>query len=460
VGEVLRPGHREEERLLIRGGTVVTETGAARLDVRVVGEEVAALGALAPEPGEAVLDAAGLFVLPGMIDAHVHVDDRIGGYDLADTWPTASEIAIRNGITTLVGFVTQGRGETLGEAIAHCVARASGQSHCHYAFHLTPTGWPWDWGEVEALIARGFSTFKLYTTYRDAGLYTDYERLGEVMARLAKLGARLLVHCEDDEALAAVAGFGVEPGDARGHARLRPEGVEDVAIRRVLDLARRTGCEVHIVHVSTAAGSEAIGEARRHCLVSCESAPHYLLLDDSVLAGEDGYRFLCTPPLRAASTRVEMDANAAAGAFDLFATDHCAFAKADKDSSRGDFRDVPKGVAGIGSLVPLVFEVLVNGHGLPLSELAIRLAANPAKLLGAFPRKGTIAVGSDADLVVLDSDGPERPLVSSLADCHETYPGRSTTLDIRHVLLRGRPVVRDNALIAAGQPGGVCLAGA
>jgi dihydropyrimidinase len=438
----------------------VTEKGAAHLDVRIVGEKVAAVGRLSPEQGETVLDATGLFVLPGMIDAHVHIDDRIGGCELADTFATASEVAVRTGVTTLAGFVTQGGDETLSEAVARCVRRGVGHSHCNFAFHITPTGWPWNWGEVEALVKLGFSTFKVYTTYRDAGLFTDYARLGEVMARLAELGARLLVHCEDDLTLASTGASRIDPTDARSHAVLRPERAEVVAIGKVLEIAERTGCQLHVVHVSTVEGATAIGNARRVCAVSCETAPHYLLLDETALAGDDGYRFLCTPPLRPAATREELDAMAATGAFDVFATDHCAFTRADKDRHRDDVRDVPKGLAGIGALVPLMFELLVKRHDLPLAELSTRLAANPARLLGMFPRKGTIAVGSDADLVILDPAGPERPVVSSLTDCYESYPGRTTTLDVRHVFVRGIPVVEANALIPGSRPGGVCLAGA
>jgi dihydropyrimidinase len=446
--------------MLIQGGTVVTEKGAARLDVRIVGESVAAIGRLSPEQGETVLDATGLFVLPGMLDVHVHIDDRIGECDLADTFATASEVAVRTGVTTLAGFVTQGSDESLSEAVARCVRRGVGRSHCDFTFHLTPTAWPWDWGEVEALVARGFSTFKVYTTYREAGLFTDYGRMAEVMARLVGLGARLLVHCEDDEMLASAGASRIDPTDARSHAVLRPERAEVVAVGRVLEIAQRTGCQLHVVHVSTVEGATAIGEARRHCLVSCETAPHYLLLDETALAGDDGHRFLCTPPLRPAVTRAELDATAATGAFDLYATDHCAFTRADKDRHRDDVRDVPKGLAGIGAFVPLMFELLVKRHGLPLAELSTRLAANPARLLGLHPRKGTIVVGSDADLVILDPAGPERPVVSSLSDCYESFPGRTTTLDVRHVVVHGRPVVRDNALIPGARPGGLCLAGA
>jgi dihydropyrimidinase len=433
---------------------VWSEEGPRRADVRVVGERIEELGALALEPGESVIEAAGLHVLPGMIDIHVHVDDHIGAYELADTWPTASEIAVRTGVTTLAGFVTQQPGEPLVQAIERCLARARKRSHCDYTFHLTSTAWPWEWREVEGLIGRGFSTFKLYTTYREAGLFTDYVRLTEIMERLAALGARLLVHCEDDAMLAAADGSCLNPTDARGYAVLRPEAAEVVAIRKVVELAARTGCPTHVVHVSTAEGAEVIGQARIRARVTCETAPHYLLLTDAALAGPQGHRWLCTPPLRDEANRARMEQMSADGVFDLFATDHCAFARADKDAKRGDFREVPKGLAGLGALVPLMHELLVRKHRLPLAELAARLSRGPAKLLGLYPRKGTVAAGSDADLVILDVDGPERPVVSSLADTHESYPGRTTTLDVKHVLVRGRRVVENNALVAPGRPAG------
>jgi dihydropyrimidinase len=444
--------------MLIRGGTVWTPEGARRADLRVAGEVIAEVGGLAPLPGEGVIDAAGLHVLPGMIDAHVHIDDTIGPYQLADTFPSGSKLAVATGVTTLAGFVTQHPGETLAEAVERCRARARGRTHCNVAFHLTPTVWPWPWEEIEALVAAGSTTFKLYTTYREAGLFTGYERLADVMERLGPLGARLLVHCEDDDVLRGVDASALDPGDAHEHARLRPEAAEVAAVERVLDLAARTGCPVHIVHVSTADAVAQIAAARSRAAVTCETAPHYLTLSDAALAGRNGHRFLCTPPLRAAATRARLESAAAAGAFDLFATDHCAFAKADKDGRRDDFRAVPSGVAGIGALVPMLFELLVARHRLGLGELATRLAANPAKLLGLYPKKGAIAAGSDADLVVVDPAGPRRPVVSTLADAYETYPGRTTTWDVRHVLLRGETVVADGALVEPARFTGQILA--
>ncbi|MBP1620095.1 MAG: D-hydantoinase [Acidobacteria bacterium] len=448
-------------RLLVAGGTVWDEQGGRRADVLVDGETIAAVGNLAGEVGEAeVIEASGLDVLPGFIDFHVHLDDRIGGVEIADDFASGSEIAIRNGITTLMSFATQRPEETLDAAVGRWVARAGGRSHCDVGFHLTPTAWPWDRPEVERLVARGFRTFKLYTTYRPAGLYTDYERLDEAMRALARLGAGLLVHCEDDATLAGIDSASLDLREPFSHTRLRPEAAEVTAIGRVLDSARRAGCRLHVVHVSTADGVALIDAARSRQEVSCETGPHYLLLDDARLAAEDGQGLLCTPPLRSAATRARLEAAAVAGAFDLFATDHCPFRRTDKLAPRPDVRTVPNGLPGLGALVPLVFELLVASHRRPLAELVVRLAANPARVAGLYPRKGVIRPGSDADLVVVDPAGPQRPVVATLADCPDPWHGRTTTLAVRRVVRRGEVVVADGRLVAPDRRGGRVLAAA
>jgi dihydropyrimidinase len=433
---------------VIRGGTVWDEHGGGPADVLVEGGRIAAVGQTAGEVGDAVVvDASGLDVLPGFVDVHVHVADRIGRFELADDFASGSEIAVTNGITTFFTFATQRPGETMTGAVRRVLERAEGMLHCDAGLHLTPTRWPWDWAEIERLVAAGFRTFKLYTTYRDAGLYSDWVRIEEVMRRLAPLGARLLLHAEDDETLAAIDPSGVDVRDPHAHTQLRPERVEVAAIRRAIELAEKTGCPLHVVHVSTADGAGLVAAARGRAPVTMETGPHYLLLSDEVLRDPGGHRHLCTPPLRAEATRTRHEALAAAGAFDLLATDHCAFRSADKDDWDGtDFRAVPNGLPGLGALVPLAFELLVRRHGRPLSELVRVLAANPARLLGLYPRKGAIVPGADADLVVLDPRGPSRPVRSTLADAHDPWSARTTTQAVRHVLLRGTPVVIDGAL--------------
>jgi dihydropyrimidinase len=444
------------ERTLVTGGTVWTEAGPVEADVLTEHGRIAAVGDLAGSAMSAELvDARGLDVLPGMIDLHVHLDDRIGSFELADTFASGSEVALRNGITTIAGFVTQRAGETLDAAVQRCVRHGGGRSHCDFTFHLTPTEWPWDWDAVQRAVRSGFTTFKVYTTYREAGLYTDYERLRTVMEHLLHLRARLLVHCEDDALLEEIDPAEVDLSRPFSHTLLRPEAAEAEAIRRVLALAEETGCPVHIVHVSGAASAALVEQARERCRVTCETAPHYLLLDEQALTRPHGHRLLCTPPLRPAATRERLENLLAADALDLLATDHCAFRRTDKDAWDGtDFRAVPCGVAGLGALVPLAWELLVDRHRLPLSEVMLRLAANPARVLGRGPRLGVFRGGAPPDLVVADRHGPRRGVVSTLANAYDPWSGRTTTVTMRHVLLRGRPVVRDGALIDAPHPRG------
>jgi dihydropyrimidinase len=444
--------------VLVAGGTVWTPAGPRRADVLAEGGRIVRVDDLAGWRGIAeVIDATGLHVVPGFIDVHVHVADRIGRFELADDFATASEIALRNGITTFCTFATQRPGEALAETVARYRSRAEGRCFCNVGLHLTPTARPWDWDAIEGLIAAGCRTIKLYTTYRDAGLLSDWREIEDAMWVLAGIGGRLLLHCEDDGVLGGIDVSALDVTRPETHGLLRPEAAEVEAVRRAVALAERSGCPLHVVHVSTAAAARVIASARARAPVTCETGPQYLLLSDEHLRGRDGSRFLCTPPLRGEATRAAVETLLAAGAIDLLATDHCAFRRADKDNWRDDFRAVPNGLPGLGALVPLAFEVLAERNGLPLGTLVERLSANPARVLGLYPRKGTITIGADADLAVLDPDAPPRPIVSTLADAYDPWSDRHSRLRARHVLLGGRQVVHDGALLEPDRPAGRLL---
>jgi dihydropyrimidinase len=224
-----------------------------------------------------------------------------------------------------------------------------------------------------------------------------------------------------------------------------------------LKIATKYRARVHIVHVSTPEGVELVQRARREAPVTCETAPHYLWLNNSWLQKPDGHRWLCSPPLRSEVDRLQLRTKAGQGAIDLFATDHCAFKKADKDDWHSDIRDVPNGIAGIGALPHLAYALLQPHGSNALIELAQRIATAPAKAFRIYPQKGTIKVGSDADLSLVDIHGKARAIQSSLAGAYETYPGQNRTLDFKHVLVRGEVVVSDNQLSEGSLPGGVCL---
>ena len=445
--------------MIIANGTVWLEDGPKAADVLVKDGVVAAVGALQGVLGDTdVVDAAGLDVIPGAIDIHVHVDDEIGRFSIADTFRSGSYTAIQSGVTTLYTFITQRGGETLAQAADRYLVKGQGKSYCDFGLHLTPTAYDAGWeDEVRALHARGLRSLKLYTTYREAGLYADYDRVQKVMALAKALDLAVLVHCEDQETLDAVA---LPPGATDGaaaHGLLRPAAAETVAIEKVAYLGWFTKCRTHIVHVSTEKGLQLVEKARQmEGRLTCETCPQYFTMDESALQGPDGHRWLCTPPLRALHDRAGVDAALTHGAVDVVASDHCPFLRRDKDSSPEDRRGTPNGLPGVGALLPLTYELFKSRRG-TLADVVRVLCRNPAKVAGAYPRKGTIAPGADADLVLLGRDGAPRHLISTVCDCHDPHGERTTTLDVRAVFLRGEKVVENNRIVRPDTPTGRCL---
>ena len=440
--------------IAIQNGSVCLGDRIEKTDILVAGGKIAEVGSLsALKNADQIIDATGLYVLPGLIDIHTHLDDRIAGCDLADSYATGTEIAIRNGITTICNFITQVKNETLADAIAKAENKAEGNCYANYAWHLTPTSFSdEDWLQIENSIDAGFKTFKFYTTYKHAGIYCSYEQLEALFRRLTPRGFQFLVHCEDAEILARQTAEMEQHGDLSkpiAHAQLRPVAAEVEAIRRVVELARRYQSRVHIVHVSTPEGAVLIQQAKENAPITCETAPHYLFLSDWMLRRPDGHRWICSPPLRSEEERALLVRKAEEECFDLYATDHCAFRLSDKDAPFTDVRTVPNGLSGIGSLSHLIFKLFEKDVPYSLRQMCLHLAENPARLLGQFPRKGSIRRGADADLVVLNPAGTPKPLRSSLMDVCETYEGMTSTLECAHVLLAGKEVVRNGELMDA-----------
>lgn len=446
-------------KTLVRGGTIYSRGRVVSGDLLIEDDAVAAVGDCRGLAGGArVVEAGGCHVLPGLIDLHVHIDDTIGRFRLADTWASASRAAAAAGITTLGGFITQKPEEPLAAAVERAAGRATGRSFCDYLWHLTPTRFAEDdWADILRLQESGWRTFKFYTTYHESGLFSSYTRLTEIAQRLSPGGARLLVHAEDEGVLTRAETSGPIPFRASDHGWMRPAEAELRAVERVAEAAATTGAWFHIVHISTPEAAEAIGRARGRARLTCETAPHYLFLDDSWLKRADGHRWLCTPPLRDAARTSRLREMARAGAFDTYATDHCAFTIEDKDRGRNNLSAAPMGIAGIGALPQLVFALDRERPERAFAEMSLRLAENPARLAGLEGRKGALAPGLDADLAVFEMSAREEPLTSGRAGSPETYPGFHSRLRLRHLFLRGRQLVADGAWSGADAAPGRCL---
>lgn len=443
--------------LLIRNGNVWQGDGFAPADILIKNGLIERVGPADPTYDGPVIDAQGFPVLPGFIDMHTHLDDVIGPYTLADDIASGTRVAVENGITTVGTFVTETPDVPLTAAFARMSDRIRGHAFTDVALHVTPTRFDaTGWRAIEDVLACGVRTVKLYTTYKKAGIYTSYDDLDRIFARLKGRGVRVLVHCEDDMILDATAADVTDWSLPSAHGLARPPAAEMAAIREVLSRAATHGIPLHIVHVSTPEGADLIQEARRSQDVTCETCPQYVALDATWLDRADGHRWICSPPLRPPALVKQMALRAINGVFDAFATDHCPFLCEDKDAGAGDARTVANGLPGLGTLPHLAYAALMGGAGDPLARLGKHLSENPARALGLYPRKGALQPGSDADIVICSPDDDPHPVRSSLAETYEPYPGFLTRLRMHSVLVHGIPVVHDGFLLDPDHPQGSC----
>lgn len=400
---------------IIRNGTVVTAADITPCDVGIKNGLVSVLAtSLPPAPQE--IDATGKLVLPGGVDAHCHLDQPMsGGVVMADDFYTGTVSAACGGTTTVIPFACQFKGGSLKDAVVDYHQRAEGKAVIDYAFHLiiadpTPVVMT---QELPSLIKSGYTSFKIYMTYEDLKL-NDYQIL-DILALARRLGALTMIHAENTDCIEWM----VKRLELAGkitpfyHAVSRPMLVEREATHRTISLAELVDVPVLIVHVSGREAVEQIQWAQNRGLrIYAETCPQYLFLTEEDLAatGFEGAKCICSPPPRDKANQQVIWDGLANGVFQIVSSDHAPFRYADSKgkqiaSTNGAFRYVPNGVPGIETRLPLLFSEGVGKGRIDLNTFVALTATNPAKLYGLYPRKGTIAVGSDADVVIWD---PER----------------------------------------------------
>jgi dihydropyrimidinase len=442
--------------LLVRGGILVTPEGTVEADLLAQGERIKAIGRDIPIAGDTrVVDAAGCYVLPGVIDAHTHIALDTGIYQTPDDWLVGSRAAACGGVTTVVDFATQFPGQTLREAVEARLVEAR-DAVIDYAFHVMVTDLPpGRGGELADLVELGTPSVKLYTTYRpDKGdtlyrpnYYADDATILRLMETCADLGLLPLVHCENDALVTAQTEALVAAGETgwRYHGRARPALAEQEAVQRVLFLAEAAGCPVHVVHCSTARSVALVAEARDNGQeVTCETCPQYLLLDNTTYEGPEPWRYILQPPLRDPEDPDRLWALVEAGAVDLIATDHCDYTVEQK-TTQDDFTQTPGGLPGVETLLPLMMTYGVSEGNLTLPQLAALLSTNPARIWGLWPRKGVLLPGSDADLVVYDPSPESVVAAESLHQMagYTPYEGMRVQGRIKTTISRGSVVYRE-----------------
>ncbi len=442
--------------LLVQDGTVVTADGRSVSDVYCEDGRIAAVGArLEPRgPGDEVIDAAGAYVFPGFVDPHVHLDLAVGAIRTADDFENGTASAVAGGTTCVIDFVTPARGQSLLEALAE--RRAEGApAVCDWALHMSVI----EWGERTAeemarVVAEGVTSFKVYLAYKGS-LQIDDSGLYEVMKRAAALDGVVLVHAENGDAVAALQRDLIAAGDTgpEFHPVSRPPAVEAEATARALMMARLHGTAIYVVHMTCHEAVEALARAKQRgqrCFG--ETCPQYLLLDDRVFLKPDfeGASYVLSPAIRPIGQghHEALWAALASGVLDTVATDHCPFLFEHKQLGLGDFTKIPNGGPGIEDRPVLMHTHGVDSRRLTLERMVALMSTNPARIFGLYPRKGAIAVGSDADLVVWDpaATGTRSARTHHSRADRNLYEGLVTRGAPARVIVGGRVVVADGLL--------------
>ena len=433
------------KKLLLKGGTLVSSKNLKRADILISGEKIVAVGRRL-NTDATVVDVSGKLIFPGFIDAHTHLDLEVCDTVTADDFDSGTKAAIAGGVTTVVDFATQNKGENLSDALNNWHVKAFANSNCDYAFHMAISDWNSDIREeLPAMFEQGVTSFKVYMIY-DAMELNDRE-IYELMTELKKYGGIVGCHCENSGIVGKLREESVGRGDVapKFHPLTRPDYTEAEAVRRFLTIARAADAPVIIVHLSTAAGYEEVARARADGVkVYVETCPQYLLLDDSVYDRpfDESAGFVCSPPLRKPEDSKLLWHALRSGSIDTVATDHCSFTVEQKRAGKDDFTKIPNGMPGLETRAVLLYTYGVRKRRISPQQMCALLSSNPAKLYGMYPRKGSLKIGTDADIVVFDPRGEGVISArSSHGKCdYSPFEGVRTEGSVERVYLRGQLV--------------------
>jgi dihydropyrimidinase len=446
--------------VLIKGGRVITAADDYVGDVYVEDERITLIGESLDIQADRVIDAAGKYVLPGCIDPHTHLDMPFGGTITIDDFESGHVSAAFGGTTCHVDFVIQPKGATFAAALEEWHSKREGKALIDNGFHMAVTDLQ-EGGTLEELATlpdQGVTSYKLFMAYKGA-IMVDDETLFRVMQVAADTGALVMVHAEHGDSIDVLVKQALAEGktEPRYHALTRPPETEGEATNRAIQLAKVADCNLYVVHVSCREAVDPIARARELGWKTWgETCTQYFFVDYTFLERPDfeGAKYVYTPPPRPKENQDVLWAAVKNDVLSVISTDHCAFLwDGQKTMGRDDFSRIPNGGPGIENRLQMIHEFGVRAGRLSLNRMVELLATNPAKLFGLYPRKGTVAVGSDADIVVFD---PEKRLTLSAATHHSKadynlFEGTEVTGSPEIVLRRGEVLVEGDRLVA--QPG-------
>jgi dihydropyrimidinase len=446
--------------LLIQHGTIVNSDSTIMADLLVHGSTIKEIGSAIPRSAaQTVIDATGLLLLPGGVDAHTHLDMPFGGTYSADDFETGTRAAAIGGTTTIVDFAIQGRGTKMRTALDSWWKKAEGKACIDYGLHMVITDLP-DAGleDMAALVREGVASFKLFMAYPNV-LMVDDATIFRALRQTANNGALVCIHAENGSVIDVLAREALAEGKSAPiyHALTRPTQAEAEAVHRAIALAEIANVPIYIVHLSSEDALYQVREARdRGVAAFAETCPQYLLLsiEDIAEKGWDGAKYVITPPLRERHNQTKLWAGLRNDHLQVVSTDHCPFCFADqKLLGRSDFTKIPSGAPGIENRMQLLYH-----HGVSLGEITLErfvevISTAPARIFGMYPKKGVLAPGSDADIVLWD---PVADHLISASTHHmrvdySMFEGFRVRGNARDVYSRGELIVSKGVFI--GKPG-------
>lgn len=438
-------------KTLIKNGTIVTATDTFKADILVEGEKIAGIYQNTPQKADKEIDATGCYVFPGGIDPHTHLDLPFMGTSSSDDFETGTLAALHGGTTTIIDFAFQTPGRSLNEALQQWHARAQGKAVADYAFHVVVIDFnPNSKREIRDLVEKeGVTSFKTFMAYKGALMIDDRQMIG-LMNEVKKCGGLVTVHAENGDLADSLIQENLEKGNKapKYHALSRPEIVESEATGRAIDIAYSGNHPLYVVHLTCEGALNRVREAtKRNQKVLVETCIQYLLLDDTLYdrPGFEGAKWVMSPPLRKPKDQEALWNGLKQGLVHVVATDHCPFCMNQKEMGKDDFSKIPNGAPGIENRMELLYSEGVEKGKITLNKFVEVSSLNPAKIFGLYPQKGTIAVGSDADLVVFD---PRVEHVLSAKTHHmncdySSYEGWKVKGKVKTVLLRGTVAIEN-----------------
>ncbi|WP_270670538.1 dihydropyrimidinase [Paraclostridium bifermentans] len=440
--------------LILQGGTIVTDVKSYKADVRIENEKIAEIGADLFKGGDEIVPINGCYLVPGGIDTHTHFDLDVGTTITADNFETGTKAAIVGGTTTILDFATQSKGHTLSDGLREWHDKSRGRCYSDYGFHMAITDWNDTTSkEMEDMINEGVTSFKMYMAYKDT-LQVDDGIIFKALKRAKELGVLIGFHCENGDIISELINEFKDNNQLspKYHQLSRPSDVEVEATYRLMKIAKTANAPVYVVHLSSKDALEEVKKARLDGVkVYTETCPQYLLLDDKLydLDGFESAKYVMSPPLRKKADNEALWKALEEGDIDAIGTDHCSFNyKGQKDIGINDFSKIPNGGPGVEHRMGLLYTYGVKEGKISMNKFVELTSTKAAKLFGMYPQKGSIEVGSDADIVVID---PEmKNIISAENQTQNTdytpYEGYEVDCQCRHVFLRGIEVIKEGKL--------------